>query len=478
MTDPARLVFPGLRWRDDTGFRHEQPVIDQALDAGVGGFCLFGGSRHDVEALTDSLRRRSRHPLLIASDLERGAGQQFPGAASLPPLGAIGSLDDVEVTRRAAALTAAQALAVGVNWIYAPVADVRLEPRNPIVGTRAFGDDPAHVARHVAAWVRGCRDAGALCCAKHFPGHGRTTEDSHAALPRVRASAAELEQDLLPFRAAVNERVDSMMTAHVIFDAFDGAHPATFSATVLNFARRSLGFEGLLVSDALNMQGALDAAGGSEAAGAEAALAAGCDALLYPDDPMAVVAALREAAGTRLPAARVADALARVARAAERGEEAVRRAASGWWPESAGPAAEADAWADDVALRCMVVSRGTPACAAGAQVHVIDDDVGGPWPPPSRSAFAATLRRGAAAADSVLIALFSDVRAWKGAPGVRAAAREQVEALLAAHPDATLVLFGHPALAHELPGRHILSAWGGEAVMQRAAAHWLNRREP
>ncbi|MGH7443358.1 MAG: glycoside hydrolase family 3 N-terminal domain-containing protein, partial [Longimicrobiales bacterium] len=217
----ARLLFPALRASGDTGFDHERARIDRALELGVGGFVIFGGTAPVVEALIADLRTRARTPLLIGSDLERGAGQQFAGATALPPLAAIGSLDEPEFTRRAAQITAREAMGLGVNWIYAPVADVDLEPRNPIVGTRAFGTDAVHVQRHVRAWIEGCHAAGALACAKHFPGHGRTTDDSHAALPRVRASRAELEIDLAPFRTAIEAGVDTVMTAHVAYPALD-----------------------------------------------------------------------------------------------------------------------------------------------------------------------------------------------------------------------------------------------------------------
>jgi beta-glucosidase-like glycosyl hydrolase len=478
---PARLVFPALRWRSDSGYDHESQRIDAALHAGVGGFCIFGGTVADTRALTTELRRRSRTPLLFASDLERGAGQQLVGATQLPPLAAIGSLDDLDVTRRAAALTAREALASGIDWIYAPVADVDLEPRNPIVGTRSFGSDPAHVARHVEAWIRGCRDAGALCCAKHFPGHGRTVADSHATLPRVPHSRVELEADLLPFRAAIAAGVDSMMSAHVVFEALDGSTAATFSrAVVVELARRELGFTGMLVTDALNMAGSLQAAGGSEGAAAVAALRAGCDALLYPDDLAAVVDALSDAAADAALQQRSAEALNRLAAAVVRREASVQEAAvAAAFRERDGDGAE---WADSVAARSLIVTRGAPRVGAECVVAIIDDDLSGPFAPPAREPFLDALRAAGVSvrtggADGVdVIALYSDIRAWKGAPGLRTDALSELDALLHLNPDATIVLFSHPRLAQELKGRHILAAWGGEAIMQRAAAERLTRR--
>jgi beta-glucosidase-like glycosyl hydrolase len=472
----ARLLFPALRWSADTGFDHERNTIELALELGVGGFCIFGGDAPAVASLTASLRRDSRVPLLIASDLERGAGQQFPQATSMPPLAAIGALDDCAITRRAAAITAREARAIGVNWILAPVADVDLEPRNPIVGSRAFGPDPIRVAAHVAAWIEGCRQGGALCCAKHFPGHGRTVDDSHAALPHVTTSRAELEADLEPFRAAVHAGVDAVMTAHVSYDALDAAAAATTSRPILTgLLRGELGFDGLIASDALVMEGMLRAGQGSELEAALAALDAGCDALLYPGDLAGLAAALDAAAGGRLESSRLQDAIDRVDTAARRAQHGV----SGGWGR-----ADDIAWADAVALRCIDVARGQPRCSAAVDVITIDDDTDGPYPPPRRATFAETLLENGIAAHAVdtpggerhvVVALYSDIRAWKGAPGISPRAHTAVEAALAAAGTATVVFFGHRRLVGDVPASDILAAWGGEPIMQRAAARWLAR---
>src|SRR5690606_534801 len=130
-------------------------------------------------------RARFPHPLLIGSDLERGAGQQFSGATLLPPPAALAAIDDTAVAFEAGRITAAEASSLGVNWVIAPVADLDVESRNPIVGTRSFGSDSVAVASLVAAWVEGCGSGGAIACPKHFPGHGRTTVDSHVKRPLV-----------------------------------------------------------------------------------------------------------------------------------------------------------------------------------------------------------------------------------------------------------------------------------------------------
>jgi beta-glucosidase-like glycosyl hydrolase len=470
---PARAMFPALRWDPATGFGHAEPAIASALARGVGGFILFGGDAASVKELTDSLRSRSAAPLLIGADLERGAGQQFRGATGLPPLAAIGSLDDLSVTRQAGALTAREAMALGVNWIFAPVADLDIEPRNPIVGTRAFGADPVRVAAHVSAWIEGCRAEGALSCAKHFPGHGRTTEDSHAMLPVVHATRAELEMDLTPFRAAVIAGVDSIMTAHVAYPALDATGaPATLSTPILDtLLRRELGYEGLVVTDALIMQGVLDA-GGGEAGAAVAALQAGCDALLYPQDETAVLAAIEGALGNDLSRARFARSLGRLSAAAAAAQES----RGGW-----GRAADLG-WAAGLAKRVVRIDRGEVACSREFDLLSIDDDLGGPYPPPSRAPFLAALRdagfdpRAVEALDGqrdALIAVYADIRAWKGRPGLSSRALERLAKAIERMPNALVVLMGHPRLAAQIAARNVAIAWGGEAVMQTGAARWL-----
>jgi beta-glucosidase-like glycosyl hydrolase len=471
----GRLILPALRWDAQHGFASSRAAIDHALELGVGGFILFGGTADGVRELTTELHRRSAHPLLVASDLERGAGQQFRGETPLPPAAALASLDDPATTRRAAEITAREARAVGVNWIYAPVADIDIEADNPIIGTRAFGTTAGQVSAQVAAWTEGCRAGGALSCAKHFPGHGRTIGDSHIEQPCVMASRAELELDLEPFRAAIGAGVDSMMTAHVCYPALDPAGlPATLSPRMLGgLLREELGFEGLVVTDALIMEGLVE--GTTEADAAVHALAAGCDVLLYPDDAGAVIAAVTAALHDgRLSESRLRDALERIGAAAAR--------------VAGGPAGEVGRdedrrWALETATRTLRVMRGEPALPRGQRVRLvqIDDDVGGPFPPYPREALPRALREAGLELDDdagePLIVLYSDIRAWKGRPGISERAQAEVRAVTDAHPDATLLLFSHPRLEHEVSSaRHVLAAWGGEGLMQQAAVGWLTGR--
>ncbi len=466
----ARLLIPVLRAGREGGFGHLAGTIEQELARGVGGFILFGGAALEVRELTSQLHERAPHPLLVGSDLERGAGQQFRGATPLPPLAAQGSQGDLGTVRRAGELSAREARALGVNWLFAPVADVDLEPGNPIIGTRAFGTNPEEVARMVAAWVEGCAQGGALSCGKHFPGHGRTVGDSHIERPVVETDRASLEADLTPFRAAIEAGADSFMSAHVAYPALDASRePATLSRPILHqLLRGEMGFGGMVVTDALIMEGF--AGGLEEPAAAVRALAAGCDVLLYPEDIPGVVAAIEGAVRSgELSPERLRDALGRVSAAARR----VSGGPGGGWGRE-----DDRRWALHTAVRTLRASRGEPRLPNGpVKLIEIDDDLGGPYPPYPRDAFAAALKRSGvelSGGGAPLLAVYCDIRAWKGRPGLSPEARQRVESELARTPGAPVILFAHPRLASELAdARHLLAAWGGEGLMQEAAAAWL-----
>jgi beta-glucosidase len=325
-----------------------------------------------------------------------------------------------------------------------------------------------------------------LACAKHFPGHGRTTGDSHAELPRVDASAETLTAtDLAPFRAAVAAGVAAIMTAHVAYPALDpSGAPATLSREILEWLlRQRMKYEGLIVTDALIMEGVL--AGQTEGDAAVRALHAGCDLLLYPSDVGAVASAVERALSEgRLDRERITRSLRRRLKWAQ-------------WASPPNvyrkPSGTDVAWGAQLADRCMHVVRGAPApIGSGFEVGVVDDDIGGPYAAPSRdplftavTAAGRTARRvegpSANATTPLVVALFGDVRAWKGRPGYSADARERVRRACA-DADALgrghiVVQFSHPRLAGQLDGAsHVVSAWGGDAVMQQAAGRWLARQ--
>lgn len=257
--------------------------LEARLRDGLAGVCLFGEnieSRHQVRALTDAIR--SANPLaLIAIDEEGGdvtrlyydSGSPYPGNALL------GRIDDQDLTASVSRAVARELRAVGVNLNFAPDADINSNPDNPVIGVRSFGADPEAVSAHVATWVAAHEREGVAVSAKHFPGHGDTAQDSHLALPVVDLPLDALRaRELRPFVAAAQAGVSSIMTSHVLLPQLDAERPATFSSAILDgVLRGELGYEGVIVSDALDMVGASGEIGIPDAA--VRAIAAGCDLL-------------------------------------------------------------------------------------------------------------------------------------------------------------------------------------------------------
>ncbi|MDO9395085.1 MAG: glycoside hydrolase family 3 protein, partial [Herbiconiux sp.] len=302
------------------------PWVASLLEEGLGGVCLFGeniSSTEHLRALTASIL--AANPVAaIAIDEEGGdvtrlfyrVGSPYPGNAVL------GRLDAPEATRAVGAAVGAALRAVGVNLDFAPDVDINSNPDNPVIGVRSFGVSAALVARHAAEWTTGLQSQGVAASIKHFPGHGDTAQDSHLSLPVVDVSPAELRaRELQPFRAAIRAGALTVMTSHILLPQIDPENPATFSPVLLQgILRGELGFDGVIVSDALDMAGASATTGIPRAA--VRALAAGCDLLCIGTKNTAsqlerIVAEVAAAIGDgSLPPERVADASGRVRRLA------------------------------------------------------------------------------------------------------------------------------------------------------------------
>jgi beta-N-acetylhexosaminidase len=373
----AACLFPGFY-----GDRVPDWLKD-LLGRGLGGVVLFSRNivgPEQVSGLTGALR--AEQPELIVSTDEEGGDVtrlETAGGSSFPGNLALGAVDDVELTRRVGAAIGGELAAVGIDLDLAPVADVLVDPASAIVGVRSFGSDPQLVARQVGAFVEGLQSVGVAACAKHFPGHGETVGDSHLELPSSDASLDVLrERALPPFTAAVEAGARAVMTAHIRFRAF-GDEPATWNPGVVELLRDELGFDGVVMTDALEMQGAGGA--GEIERSAVRALAAGADALclgadLSPEQVEgvhgAIVSAVQEGS---LAEERLAEAARRVGELAawtlprphrdrEAGAEAARRALH----------VEGDPW---VGVDPLVVElRPEPTMAAGEAGHGLGELLG------------------------------------------------------------------------------------------------------
>jgi beta-N-acetylhexosaminidase len=444
----------------------------EGLAGGLAGVVLFGSNVVDPEqlaALTAALRGAGDNPV-VAIDEEGGdvtrlahaTGSPYPGNAAL------GSADEVGLTREVYRALGAELAAVGVTLDLAPSVDVNTAADNPIIGTRAFGADPDLVARHGVAAVAGLHDAGVAACVKHFPGHGATSEDSHLALPTIDVPLDVLRgRELVPFRAAVEAGAACVMTAHIRIPALTGELPATLSAAAAGtLLRTELGFRGVLVTDALDMHGASGRAG-IPAAAADA-FVAGADLLCIGSDPgpeliAATVAAVADAVRQgRAPRGRLAEARSRIA--------ALRRGPGGPVPVDRAVGLRAARLALRVrgsvpALHRPVIAQlRAPATIAAGPVpwglgpwlaagdgDVVDVEEAGPAP-------AALLER-AAGRGLVVVVRDAHRHPWMAA---------RIEQLLARRPDAVVVEMGLPVWQPQHPGAHL--ATYGAARANAAAA--------
>ncbi|MGF1427768.1 glycoside hydrolase family 3 protein [Kitasatospora sp. LaBMicrA B282] len=321
--DALTVLQPGFE-----GTEAPPEWVRRHLAAGLGSVALFGRNVLDqaqLSALTAQLRQENPD-LLIAIDeeggdvtrLEVGSGSSWPGNLAL------GEIDDPALTRDVARELGRALAECGINYNWAPSADVNSNPGNPIIGVRSFGADPELCARHTAAWVSGLQSAGVAACAKHFPGHGDTAIDSHHGLPMIDVDEELLRsRDLVPFRAAVEAGAKALMSAHIMLPAVDPHYPATLSKAVLGGLLRGrpedggLGYQGLIVTDAIEMGAIANTYGIAE--GTVLALAAGADAIcvgggLADEETVlrlrdAIVAGVRSG---KLPEERLADAADRV----------------------------------------------------------------------------------------------------------------------------------------------------------------------
>ncbi len=281
----------------------------------LGGIIISVGSPLDVATKLNALQEHSRLPLLIAADLEWGAAMRLRGATAFPIAMAFGATDRELDAYQLGRVTALEARAVGIHWTFSPVADLNNNPKNPIINTRSFGEDPGRAAALVAAYIRGAEEHGLFTTAKHFPGHGDTGSDSHSELPVVAACWDRLDTlELVPFRAAIDAGVTAVMTAHLALTCLDGAGsvPATLApAVVSGVLRDSLGFAGIVVTDALSMGAIVNGYGAGESA--VRAFLAGNDLLLVPADVRLAHRAMVEAvASGRVSMARLDQSVRRV----------------------------------------------------------------------------------------------------------------------------------------------------------------------
>lgn len=323
--------------QDSDSFRELKRQVEENH---VGGIILFHSPVYESAILINRLQKLARTPLLVSADLEAGTGMRFEDTINFPWNMAVGATGDPEYARRQGEVTAREARALGVAHVFAPVADVNNNAQNPVINVRSYGEDPQEVARYVAAFTEGLQSQGAIATLKHFPGHGDTAVDSHRGLPIINVSRARLDTvELVPFRAGIEAGAGSVMVGHIGLPQIDSTEaqplprekttravyadeggeisnekatvPATLSPVVGKLLRQDLRFDGLIVTDALDMSGLTLYFTREEAA--VRAVEAGADLLLKSGDPDAVMRGVRNAVKSgRLSDARIEESARKI----------------------------------------------------------------------------------------------------------------------------------------------------------------------
>lgn len=285
----SQLIFPRA---DIDKFYESQAYKDELYrltEIGVGGFCVFGGNLEKLNDMVGQLQGRSEIPLIFTADFEYGLPMRLEDGTEFPHAMALGRTN-TEITYQIAAAIAKESAAAGVNWILAPVCDINNNPMNPVINIRSFGEQSEVVENHVVSFIKGLQDNSVAACAKHFPGHGNTDIDSHLALPNINESLENLENnEIKPFKKAVEAKVKSVMTGHLNVPAMENEPlPVSLSSKVIDgYLSNMLKYDGLYITDALDMQAVTKLFSSGRAT--ELAFRAGNDIALMPENPIEAI---------------------------------------------------------------------------------------------------------------------------------------------------------------------------------------------
>jgi beta-glucosidase-like glycosyl hydrolase len=455
--------------------------IHGLVEKGIGGFIVFGGEMAALQPFIAGLQSRSATPLFIASDVERGVGQQVEGATLFPGQMALAAAlsrqkqDSAEYIQKIGAALAQEAIDAGINMPLIPVLDVNADPDNPIICSRAFSDNPATVSWYGSRFIQAVQKQGLISCAKHFPGHGDTDTDSHLSLPVLSKSLKELmETDIHPFQEAVKAGVRSIMIGHLSLPSIDSV-PATISKKIITgMLREQLGYEGLVMTDALNMH-ALDDIADLPAR----CLNAGIDILLHPADPDQTVGELKQSmqAGD-LHESVIERALNRIGKfkacLADIREQDVDYSAH----------AELADTVSDRSVTCVKTSPGLlPLRDLSIMPFYYTADENRHDLSALRAAFPLVKSLAEADAgdlpDPLIIAVFTSVAAWQGSSGISSGDSARIKDLLRKGGRSIVISFGSPYVLRQFSQAHILvAAYDTTPLAQRSVTRFLKGNIP
>jgi beta-N-acetylhexosaminidase len=517
----AQLIMPWVPGEyAAVGSPEYEEVRRWVEDDKVGGLVLSIGLPLSYAAKLNHMQRIARVPLLIASDMENGTGMRLGGSYALPsllpqgggtvfpPVMALGATRSDDLAYRLGKVLGAEARAVGVHLVFGPVLDVNANALNPVINVRSFGEDPALVSRLAAAYIRGARENGLMTTGKHFPGHGDTETDSHIGLPLIRGTKAHLDSvDLPPFRTAVGNGIDAIMTAHIAVTGVlgDSAPPATLSPYFMtDVLRKEMNFHGLLVTDAMTMGGVANRYGATEPL--VLALQAGADILLMPHSVTEAINTVTTAVQSgRLTQARIDESVRRILRLkAQAGLRTGRlvdlNAVDTIVNVPARSSVAAEVAQKSITLarderslvplsrsskRILSITYSDPGDLIAGRIFNLELRAAGftviPVPVDSRTTPQEldAIKSQADSADVVIASAYVFPRESRGTIGAEGGYPGLISQIAAARKNLIAISFGNPYLVSAYPTvpAYIL-AWGGAPVSQRAAAAALLGKAP
>jgi beta-glucosidase-like glycosyl hydrolase len=470
------LIISRLDGEDIQSLQYRDNIV-RLVQNGIGGFILFGGRKDEVRHFIKSLQTISEIPLFIASDIERGVGQQVRSATLFPcQMAMAAAIDrfkphDVSILEEAIQSVACEAEHIGVNMPLIPVLDVNQDPDNPIICTRAFSDDPEIVTWFGLKYIQILEKAGLVSCAKHFPGHGDTSIDSHISLPVIRKPYEELiSTDIMPFRAAITHGVSSIMIGHLSIPAIDSL-PASLSREIHSMLRNELGFEGLILTDALTMS-ALNHIPDV----AVRCLNAGADVLLHPADPDETVKTLLSAfLSGHLHEDRIDTALTRIVNRKE-----MLRDITAQDPDYQ-VHANLSSQITDKSVSLIKLAPGILPVVSEENTHIFiagDQEPSYISPLKTLSPNVWMLHEYSESFDlhnsTAVIAVFTSIAAWKGSSGISEDDKQQIRNIVRGSRKSIVLSFGNPYVLRYFPESDILiAAYEATDQAQNTVIKWL-----
>jgi len=433
--------------------------IFEDIDRGIGGFILFGGERDKIRTALDEMQSAAEVPLFIASDVERGVGQQLQGCTTFPCQMAVSAgIDrsnpaDVSLLERGVMTIAEEAKDIGINMPLIPVLDINQNPDNPIICTRAFSDKPRDVAWFGKKYTEILESAGLISCAKHFPGHGDTSSDSHILLPIISKSYDQLVAvDIVPFKKAVEAGASSIMVGHLLIPSVD-LIPASLSRRIItDILRSELGFGGLVLTDALNMHALQDIENV-----AVQCLLAGADILLHPENPEGTVREVLEGlASKKVTEEQIDAALQRIIKAKKRFQKSVRRKID--YEHHKALASRIT----EMSISLVRKKAGLLPITERDAVHLIfagDPELfqASPLKNYYRS-WSIAIEGMGAEHDLCIFAVFTNIAAWKGSSGINDDEKKRIHEPMRRARHSIVISFGSPYVLRHFPEADVLIA--------------------